>query len=121
MVLEIEILFNLLVALLSGLIGAVIGGIIVYYTSIRQVNRQARISYVLQLLNNNSSQFQAFITAISNRDISSLRSLLDSPFYQALLAPLSENLKVEFEKSVNQQEWDNIDGLLRRVLLGDWD
>jgi len=121
MVLEVEILFNLLVALLSGLIGALIGGIIIYYTSIKQVNRQARISYVLQLLNNNSSQFQALIIAISNRNLPSLQNLLKSPFCQALLAPLSENLRVELERAVNQQEWANIHSLLRRVLLGDWD
>lgn len=35
MVLEIEILFNFIVALLSGFTGAVIGGVIVYYTSIK--------------------------------------------------------------------------------------
>jgi ABC-type uncharacterized transport system permease subunit len=120
---EVEAIVSVIVSLLSGLLGAVIGGLFLYYATIRQINRQARIGYVLQLIGsgNNQSSFQAIVHSIKNKNASTLQASQKSPFYDALTLPISKKLNDELENAISRQKWDRVNQLMRKILLGDWD
>jgi hypothetical protein len=106
---------------LAGLIGAIIGGVLVYFASIRGATVQTRANYVLQIIGRYPSEYRIFCWALENGDAGKLDALRITPFYRELVMPLPPKIKRQFEDSLDNREWDKAMDLLRKIASGEWD
>jgi hypothetical protein len=112
---------NGLLAASVGFLGAIIGGVMVYFASVKSVTVQTRVSYVLSIVNINPYVFASFYEPLRNADVNRLVVLRNSWFYHLLVTPLPPKIKRQFEDSLDNREWDKAMDLLRKIASGEWD
>jgi hypothetical protein len=112
---------NGLLAASAGFLGAIIGGVMVYFASVKSVTVQTRVSYVLSIVNLYQDAFALFYDALRNADVNRLVVLRKSLFYHLLVMPLPSKIKRQFEDSLDNREWDKAIDLLRKIVSGEWD
>jgi hypothetical protein len=105
----------------AGLIGAIIGGVLVYLASIRAATVQTRANYVLQIIGRYPSEYGIFFWALENGDAGKLDAFRKTLFYSLLVMPLPPKIKRQFEDSLDNREWDKAMDLLRKIASGEWD
>jgi hypothetical protein len=115
-----EIIGNLITALI-GLLGTIIGGVLVYFASIRATTVQTRASYVLHIVDMYPSEFASFYEVLRNRDVNRLDTLMKSRFYYLLVMVLPREIKRQLEDSIDKREWDKAEDLLAKIASGKWD
>jgi hypothetical protein len=118
---EINGLLAASVGFLGAIIGAIIGGVMVYFASVKSVTVQTRVSYVLSIVNLYPDVFASFYEALRNADVNRLVVLRNSWFYHLLVMPLPSKIKRQFEDSLDNREWDKAMDLLRKIASGEWD
>lgn len=105
----------------AGLIGAIIGGVMVYFASVKAATVQTRANYVLQIIGRYPSEYRIFCWALENGDAGKLDVLRKTWFYFLLVMPLPPKIKRQFEDSLDNREWDKAMDLLRKIASGEWD
>jgi hypothetical protein len=115
-----EIIGNLITALI-GLLGTIIGGVLVYFTSVKTVIVQSRVSYVLDIVEMYPDGFASFYETLRNRDANRLNELMKSRFYYLLAMVLPRKIKRQLEDSIANKEWDKAEDLLTNIASGKWD
>jgi hypothetical protein len=122
MILEINgNLITAVIGLLGTLSGAFIGGVLVYYTSVKTVTVQSRVRYVLRIVEMYPSGFASFYEALRNGDANRLKELMKSRFYYLLVMVLPRKIKRQLEDSIANKEWDKAEDLLTNIASGKWD
>ena len=111
---------NGLLAASVGFLGVIIGGVMVYFASVKSVTVQTRVSYVLSIVNLYPNVFASFYEPLRNADVNRLVVLRNSWFYHLLVMPLPSKIKRQFEDSLDNKEWDKAMDLLRKIASGEW-
>jgi hypothetical protein len=106
---------------LGAIIGAIIGGVMVYFASVKAATVQTRANYVLQIIGKYSSDYEVLCWALENKDAGKLDEARKSWFYHLLVTPLPPKIKRQFEDSLDNREWDKAEDLLRKIASGKWD
>jgi len=112
---------NGLLAASVGFLGAIIGGVLVYFASVKAATLQTRASYILHIVDMYPSEFAAFYEALRDADVNRLDALRKTWFYYLLIMVLPPQIKRQLEDSIDNREWDKAMDLLRKVLSGEWD
>jgi len=117
---EINGLLVASVGFLGVIIGAIIGGVMGYFASLKSVTVQTRVSYVLSIVNLYPDVFASFYEALRHADTDRLDALRKTWFYYLLVMPLPSKIKRQFEDSIDNREWDKAMDLLRKIASGEW-
>jgi hypothetical protein len=112
---------NGLLAASAGFLGAIIGGVMVYFASVKAATVQTRANYVLQIIGKYPSDYEELCWALENKDAGKLDEARKSWLYHLLVTPLPPKIKRQFEDSLDNREWDKAMDLLRKIASGEWD
>ena len=105
----------------AGILGAIIGGFIVHFASVKAATIQTRANYVLQIIGKHPDEYKVLCWALENKDTGKLDAARQGWFYRLLVTPLPPKIKRQFEDSLDNREWDKAMDLLRKIASGEWD